>query len=121
MNVKDLEYFKNIILEKRREVLKSKGKLESDGVDTSEKNTGSDDLKYTTHIADLGSDTMGKEFNSYLNARTGKYLKYLDEALLRIAKGDYGVCFICGNEIPKERLQVIPHTRYCVTCKSQKE
>jgi len=70
-------------------------------------------------MEDLGSDTMGKEFKSYLDARTRKYLKYLDEALQRIAKGDYGICFICGNDIPKERL-VTGWPAYAILCYLQK-
>jgi RNA polymerase-binding transcription factor DksA len=32
-----------------------------------------------------------------------------------------GYCIECGNEIPRERLEAVPHTRYCVTCKSRLE
>jgi RNA polymerase-binding protein DksA len=121
MNAKDLRYFKNIILQKRRDLLQSKGMLESDSMHYSGKDTDTGDSKYTTHLADLGSDTMDRELKSYFNARAGKYMKHLDEALKRIEKGTYGVCLVCGKEIPKERLQEVPHTRHCVPCKSQQE
>ena len=42
-----------------------------------EQDTNSGDLKYPTHLADLGSDTMGKELSSFFKAWTGKYLKHL--------------------------------------------
>ena len=58
MNTKDLEYFKNILIEKRKEVLTKEGMLE---LAVTKQDTNSDDLRYPTHLADLGSDTMGKE------------------------------------------------------------
>lgn len=45
----------------------------------------------------------------------------VDEALLRHEKGGFGTCCQCGKEIPKERLEAVPHTRYCVTCKRKWE
>jgi len=118
MNTKNLEYFKNILLEKRKEVLAKEGMLESDGMNNSG-NTDSGDLKYATHLADLGSDTVEKELSSFFKARTGKYLKHLDVALKRIERDSYGLCLSCGEEIQRERLEVVPHTRYCVSCKNQ--
>lgn len=120
MNGKELEYFKNIILDKRREVLESEG-VETVGGNKSADESDSGDLRYATHLADIGSETMGKELNSYFSARAGKYLKHLDAALARIERGTYGICLKCGKEIPHERLQEVPHTRHCVPCKSQEE
>lgn len=116
MNAKDLEYFKKLLLEKRREILRTKGMLE---LSATEEGTNSGDLKYPTHLADLGSDTIGKELSSFFKARTGKYLKHLDVALKRIERDSYGLCLSCGEEIQRERLEVVPHTRYCVSCKDK--
>ena len=41
------------------------------------------------------------------------------EALQRMANGSYGTCQKCGVDIPTERLEVIPHARYCVKCQSK--
>ncbi|MFV2020285.1 TraR/DksA family transcriptional regulator [Micromonospora sp. LOL_023] len=38
------------------------------------------------------------------------------EALARIAEGRYGRCDKCGGDIPRERLEILPHARYCVPC-----
>ncbi len=37
-------------------------------------------------------------------------------ALERIDAGTYGVCENCNKKIPEGRLEVVPYTRYCVTC-----
>ena len=38
------------------------------------------------------------------------------DAQVRLEEGTYGVCEMCGNPIPAERLEVRPEARYCVTC-----
>ena len=118
MEKKDLQYFKSFILEKRQETLQNKRKFVLDSCNTHRKIKNLNDSNY---MVEDGSDTMTKELNSYFNARTEKYLKHLDDALARIANGNYGVCIMCGSQIPKERLNIVPHTRYCVTCKSHDE
>jgi RNA polymerase-binding transcription factor DksA len=47
---------------------------------------------------------------------TRRRLADLDEALARLASGDYGVCERCGRPIPAERLAVRPFARTCVAC-----
>jgi len=41
-------------------------------------------------------------------------LTAIDEALGRLEQGTYGTCDACGEEIPEERLRVMPTARYCV-------
>jgi RNA polymerase-binding transcription factor DksA len=41
------------------------------------------------------------------------------EALWRIEKGTYGICRDCGEEIAAPRLNAIPWTRVCSTCKEK--
>ena len=45
----------------------------------------------------------------------------IDHALEKIEKGTYGLCESCGEEIPVERLEILPSTRYCVECASDSE
>lgn len=39
------------------------------------------------------------------------------DALARIENGTYGSCENCGQEIPFERLEALPSTRFCMNCK----
>lgn len=43
-------------------------------------------------------------------------LKAIDAALGRIASGTFGVCVRCGEDIPAERLDVVPHAALCMNC-----
>jgi RNA polymerase-binding protein DksA len=45
----------------------------------------------------------------------------LDDALMRLRRGLYGVCDECGEEISLERLRVMPFTAHCIDCQHQRE
>ena len=55
-----------------------------------------------------------------LTARTAdlrsRILKEIDRALERVARGNYGVCESCGEDISPARLKALPWARYCVQC-----
>ncbi|HZD70506.1 MAG TPA: TraR/DksA C4-type zinc finger protein [Actinomycetes bacterium] len=44
-------------------------------------------------------------------------LHEVQDALQRMEAGTYGVCQRCGNPIPEERLEALPATRLCISCK----
>jgi DnaK suppressor protein len=48
-------------------------------------------------------------------------LTSMDEAMGRLERGTYGICEECGEDIPEERLRVMPFARYCVKDQGQKE
>lgn len=48
-------------------------------------------------------------------------LTAIDEAMGRLERGTYGICEECGEEIPEERLRVIPFARYCVKDQEKRE
>ncbi len=50
-----------------------------------------------------------------------KILQAIDEALVRIDKGTFGHCRDCGEPIAEARLNAIPWTRVCITCKEQQK
>ena len=74
---------------------------------------------YSLHM-EQGTDTMEREKTYLFAARDTKYLNYLNEALLRIEKGGYGVCSDCNKLIESKRLLAVPITQLCVKCKLSK-
>ena len=48
-----------------------------------------------------------------------KILQAIEEALYRMEKGTYGICRDCGEPIAPARLNAIPWTRVCITCKEK--
>lgn len=111
----ELEYFREIILRKREE---SQQELESLGSylrDSME--NASDESAYSFHMADAGTDAQEREKTYMLFNRTKKYIRYLDEALVRIDNKTYGVCKATGKAISKGRLEAVPHTQLSIEAK----
>jgi DnaK suppressor protein len=54
-----------------------------------------------------------------LKQTDAKILQAIEEALARLDKGTYGSCRDCGEPISPARLQAIPWTRVCITCKEK--
>jgi DnaK suppressor protein len=118
--VKDLKYFKEIILKERKQILESaKANMEA-LVDHESGEYVGDNSTYSTHMAEQGTDEMEREKNYMFVQRDEKYLGYLNDALIRIDNGTYGICINCRKLIPKERLVLVPVTQHCIKCKTIK-
>lgn len=114
----DLEYFKKIILEKKKEILEELSTLRDSMMDSTTGEYASENSTYSTHM-EQGTDAMEREKTFLFASREGKFLNHLEDALVRIAKGEYGQCTECGKLIEKERLEAVPHARQCLKCKVQ--
>jgi DnaK suppressor protein len=64
-----------------------------------------------------GAEALEKEQLNQLAARTQKYMKQLENALVRIKNGTYGICIDTGNLISKDRLRAVPHTQHSIEAK----
>src|SRR5437763_6014850 len=69
---------------------------------------------YDNHPADLGTELFDRERDFALQEHKNKDLEKINIALEAIEKGTYGKCQVCGDEIPIERLDVLPSTLHCV-------
>ncbi len=110
MSKEDLEYFKNLLLEKRKKVQQNLEYLRSIILDGSTKEASGDHSSYTYHMADQGTDAMEREKAFLFVTRDEKYIKQIDDALERIENGTYGVCRVTGKLISRERLEAVPTT-----------
>ena len=75
----------------------------------------------TTHMADVSSDNSRHEMELRLLTEEGDVVKLIEDALKRLANGEYGRCQDCGEPIPEARLKIRPYALYCVKCKSRHE
>ena len=114
---KEISEFKNLILEKRKEVADDLA-LAKEKADEVIKNNSVNAI-YSSHIADAGSDQQEMEKNYYMMDRENTFLQYLNRALDMLDAGTFGICNSCGKLINKERLLEVPHTSSCFNCKTQ--
>jgi len=106
---KDMEHYWSLLLQKRGEIL---GDVES--LQTDAKNDGGNLSNMPLHMADVGSDNYEQEFTLGLVESERKLLNEINEALLRIKAGTYGVCLVKGVPINRARLDVTPWAKYCI-------
>lgn len=116
---KELARFKDIILQKKKEILEELESLKESMMDVTTGEYVSENSTYSLHM-EQGTDAMEREKTFLFASREGKFLNYLEDALKRIEKGDYGHCTDCGKLIEKERLEAVPHAQLCVQCKTKR-
>jgi DnaK suppressor protein len=78
---------------------------------------GSEATSVYAKVLEDGADTAEKESMNQLAGRQQKFIANLENALVRIKNGTYGVCIDTGKLIPKERLRAVPHTMHCIEAK----
>jgi RNA polymerase-binding transcription factor DksA len=81
-------------------------------------NNGTDDTSPTFKAFEEGSETMSKESNVKLALRQEKFIRDLQNALLRIENKTYGICRVTGKLIQKERLKLVPHATLSIAAKN---
>jgi DnaK suppressor protein len=110
----DLKHFRQILLEKRREILNNVNEIEDEALKKSRMDATGDLSSMPIHMADIGTDNYEQEFALGLMDSERKLLREIDEALGRIDKKIYGICEGTGKPIPKARLEAQPWAKYCV-------
>ncbi|MBC8088969.1 MAG: TraR/DksA C4-type zinc finger protein [Phycisphaerae bacterium] len=122
MPKKQLAHFEKRLLEERRRVTKELGHHgEAFGPNAEE--TESDTSAYSFHMADQGTDAMEREKAFLFASQEGRFLWHIDQALRRLYRTPetFGKCHQCGEDIAFERLDALPHARYCYACKQREE
>ena len=115
----ELKEFEEIILQK---LAVAKEELSSLKESLSKKNdSGTDNTASTSKLLEDGADTLERESLSQLAARQQKFIINLENAMIRIKNGTYGVCVDTGKLIAKERLKAVPHTMHSIEAKLAKK
>ncbi|HWB28955.1 MAG TPA: TraR/DksA family transcriptional regulator [Vicinamibacterales bacterium] len=70
-------------------------------------------------LADQASGNNEVHIALKLKQTDAKILQAIEEALIRMDKGTYGICRDCGEPVAAARLEAIPWTRVCITCKQK--
>ncbi len=82
--------------------------------------SGTDNTTGSSKLLEDGADSLEKESLSQLAARQQKFIQQLENAMIRIKNGTYGICIDTGKLIPKERLRAVPHTLHSIEAKLRK-
>jgi RNA polymerase-binding transcription factor DksA len=121
MNKRDLKKFKKILLDLRDRLQGDITFLTTDNLHRAGRETGADLSGAAQHSADHGTDNFDREFALSLASAEQDVMYEVDEALMRIEEGTYGICEHTGVLIEPARLEVIPYTRYSVQAQAKME
>ncbi|NCA85360.1 MAG: TraR/DksA family transcriptional regulator [Clostridia bacterium] len=113
----ELEEFELIILEKLAKARVDLSLLTEAYTNNNEHDTN--DTSPTFKVLEEGYSVLSKEENSRLAARQQKFITNLENALIRIENGTYGICRVTGKLISKERLRSVPHATLSIEAKLQ--
>lgn len=112
METSQLEDFRRLLLERRRDLIDEAGRTVN----------GMNDVKESfPDPTDRASLESSRNALLRIRDRERKLLSKIDEALERIEDGTYGICEECGEDISVERLVARPVTTMCLECKADQE
>ncbi|HHU75579.1 MAG TPA: hypothetical protein GXZ24_01585 [Firmicutes bacterium] len=115
----DLNYFRDLLQKEKRDLQqKNHGGI---GEQVSFKESIQELSLIDNHPADVGSELFERSKDLSLDEKRLNTLQEIDRALQRIEQGEFGTCIVCGRQIDRERLEAIPYTPYCLTCRQGRE
>ena len=80
------------------------------------KNTHHEDEPVEKDFAEQVSQRETEDVLEALDEEAKQIVMQIDNALLRIKAGEFGICKNCGEDIPAARLEVVPYAEYCIDC-----
>ena len=104
------EHFRLLLLDQLRQYTEQ---IRSDQAAANELNN--EDVKDSVDLSVLD---LNKEILFRLGERDSQLVADIDQALLRIKEGSYGICARCGKPIDERRLEAIPTARYDAACQA---
>ena len=117
-----LTKFRKSIEKRMEEIAEDMGDIHEGILDNGNNSEGSSqEAVFSTHMADAGTDSFEQEKNYILMGRESDYYKNLEVALDRIDDGIFGICKICVELIPEERMLEVPNATKCVGCKEKEK
>ncbi|MEA3279203.1 MAG: RNA polymerase-binding protein DksA [Thermodesulfobacteriota bacterium] len=112
MKKKDIQYFRELLTDRLKELLSHADDTVS-GMTAPKEN-----FPDPTDRASLESD---RNFMLRIRDRENKLIKKIKKALERIDNGKFGICDKCGEDITIKRLKARPVTTQCINCKTKEE
>ena len=109
MEQQKLEYFRNLLLEQRRQATED---IQAERAAAAQGGDGVED------IGDMSESDLDRSTAFDVASRESQLVEEIDEALRRIDEGTYGQCVRCGKPIDEERLKAMPTARYDTECQA---
>lgn len=112
MDEQKLQHYREVLLEQLRVHSELARENQADALELAGTDDGVKD------VADMSLIDHNQEIEYRLSERESQMIADIDQALLRIDEGTYGVCARCGKDIPERRLDALPTARFDAECQS---
>ena len=112
MEQEKLDRFRELLLEQLRRASENARANQNDALEYAGNDDGVKD------VADMSVQDVNQEIEYRLSERESQMVADIDQALLRLDEGSYGVCARCGKDIPERRLEALPTARYDAECQT---
>ncbi len=116
MTNEELEHYKALLQQEKMAIMRS---LSED--DMAARDILENDANVVGDSADEASVNVTQNILNLTNNNNKQTLQGIEAALRRLQEGTYGLCVVCGVEINKERLDVLPWATMCIACKNERE
>ena len=119
---KQLAHIEKRLMQERARALKNLGFWDEEA--RLGREGGDSDLQaYSDHMADQGTEAQEREKKALFATKEGRYLYRIEGALRRLydSPETFGLCQATGQPIAFERLDAVPHARYCIEYKKKLE
>jgi DnaK suppressor protein len=113
LNSKQLDTYRVLLAERKKALAEAYNKNKTYGRLTEDEGT--------QDLADKASSAYTKEFLYSLSNTDREVLQKVDESLVRLEAGGFGLCVECGAEINRKRLEAVPWASHCITCQEKIE
>ena len=113
MGKKEREEFRTTLLQKKERIVRKLSELTNESKEM-ETNVAQD-------VIDKAETSYTKEFLLSLSDGEREQLLFIDEALKRLKRDEFGICQLCQQEIGRKRLEAVPWTPYCINCQEKAE
>ncbi len=111
LSSRELDFYRDLLLAKRRELVGDMGSMEAEALRSS---SGSNLSNLPIHMADMGTDNYEQEFTLGLVEKDRVVLREINQALAKIQTGTFGICEGTEKAISKARLEVQPWAKYSI-------
>ncbi|MDD5051398.1 MAG: RNA polymerase-binding protein DksA [Sulfuricurvum sp.] len=109
MRDNELQYFEEILLTRKTQIIKN-----ITGVESEMKQLRELELNDEADYASVSNDNM---VENAIGSQQMQELQEIEAALFKIKTKQYGICDMCEDEIGFQRLKVKPHAKYCIVCR----
>lgn len=112
MNASRLEHFKQLLLSDLQLHARHVGEEQARALEIDNDDAKSSDQAIRDVIQELALK---------LGDRESTAVAEIDQALMRMKEGSYGLCVRCGKAIEERRLEAVPTARYDAACQTEIE